>query len=332
MDGVLKGRVAVITGAGRGLGRTFALAMAHEGAKILVNDLGCEVNGTGSSKEPADSVVAEIKALGGEAVANYESIANSAGAQRIMDHARERFGRIDILVNNAGTLTHGFIWEIPDSDWDAGVQTNVNGYFYCTRAAAKVMKEQRYGRIINVSSGAGLGVRTETLYATVKEAQIGFTRTVAKDMAEFGVTCNALRPRAAATRFAFVQSLWDARKKTLPADEFKAWEDNRAAQSPEKIAPLAVYLASEASDHVSGCVFDMIQDYIALYDDPPRFARTVAGQDGDWKVQDLERVLPKTLLPAAAELTTVVLRRMTPDAQSWEFKNGELKSVPPQLR
>jgi NAD(P)-dependent dehydrogenase (short-subunit alcohol dehydrogenase family) len=331
VDGILKDRVAVITGAGRGLGRAFALAMAKEGAKVLVNDLGCSVSGQGSSTEPADGVVEEISRLGGTAAANYDSIADSASATRIIQSAVERFGKVDILVNNAGTITHGWIWEIPDSTWEGMVQVNVNGYFYSTRAACLVMKGQKYGRIINISSGAGLGVATEAAYSTVKEAQIGLTRTVAKDMAQFGVTCNAIRPRAAATRFAFTPELYASRKENLSESDFRDWQANRAAQTPEKIAPLAVYLASQQAGAVNGCIFDMLQNYIAIYDDPPRFAKTL-NMDGDWNIQDLELLIPKTLLKDPIAQSPVVVRRMTPDAQSWEWQAGELVSIPPQLK
>ena len=332
MADLLRDKVAVITGAGRGLGRAFAMAMAREGARVLVNDLGCDVEGLGHDPAPADEVVAEIRALGGTAVADYESIETSAGAERIMAAALRHFGRIDILVANAGTLTHGMVWEMGDESWERMVRININGTFYCARAACRVMKDQGWGRIIVNSSGAGLGVTHEVAYATVKEAQIGMARTIAKDMLAHGVTCNVLRPRAAATRLAHTPLIHAARRKTLNEAEYAAWERERAAQSPEKIAPLAVYLCTEHAAAITGCIFDMRENYIAIYDEPPRFARSVVKPAGPWEVDELIQVLPDTLLRELPPLAPTVLRRMMPDAKSWEWRDGALRETAPLLR
>ena len=157
MGELLIDRVAVVTGAGKGLGRAEALGLAAQGASVVVNDLGATIDGSGASEEPADEVVAEIKKNGGAAIANFDSVATEEGASRIIRTALENFGRIDVLVNNAGFTRDRMIYNIESDEWDAIIKTNLYGTFYCTRYACKVMKEQGYGRIVNTSSHSGLG-------------------------------------------------------------------------------------------------------------------------------------------------------------------------------
>jgi len=196
MGELLKGRVAVVTGAGKGLGRAEAIALAAQGAKVVVNDLGVATDGTGASKSPADEVVAEIKKAGGKAVACYASVAEIAGAESVVKTAVDSFGRIDVLVNNAGFNRDRMIYNTSDEEWDSVLQVNLSGTFYCTRAACKIMRQQNYGRIINTSSHAGLGNMGQANYSAAKEGIVGLTRTVARDMQRYGVTCNVIRPVA----------------------------------------------------------------------------------------------------------------------------------------
>jgi NAD(P)-dependent dehydrogenase (short-subunit alcohol dehydrogenase family) len=194
MGNMLKDKVAVVTGAGSGLGRAYALSMAAQGAKIIVNDIGTSAFGEGSTTDAADAVVAMIKRNGGEAAANYDSVAKVEGAKNIIDDAVKKFGRVDILVNNAGIIRGGLIYEINPEDWDRMIKVHLYGTFYCTRMAVPLMKEQKYGRIINTSSHNGLGQKGGVAYSAAKEGITGFSRSVARDMAEFGVTCNVIRP------------------------------------------------------------------------------------------------------------------------------------------
>ena len=197
MGDMLKGRVAVITGAGNGLGRAHAIGMAAQGARVVVNDIGTSFDGKGTSSDPADQVVKTIKQSGGSAVASYDSVATEEGAKKIIQTAMDSFGRLDILVNNAGIIRHHIVYEIPTEEWEAVVKTHLFGTFYCTRAATAIMKEQGYGRIINTSSHIGFGYEGQSTYSTVKEAIVGFSRSVARDMAKYGTTCNVIRPIAA---------------------------------------------------------------------------------------------------------------------------------------
>ena len=275
MGNMLKGRVAVITGAGNGLGRAHALGMAAQGAKVVVNDIGASTSGEGASSHPADVVVQTIKQNGGEAVANYDSVATEEGAKKIIGAAIDKYGRIDILVNNAGIIRGGFIYEIAPSDWDQMIKVHLYGTFYCTRHAAPLMKAQKYGRIINTSSHNGLGQKGGVAYSAAKEGITGFSRSVARDMAEFGVTCNVIRP-IAAWRGALVK--------------IKEFEDKR----PSGVAVLVTYLASEQADHINGCIFEVYDGHIGIFEEPPP-VKQVLWKDGDFTPEDLAQIMPHTL-------------------------------------
>jgi NAD(P)-dependent dehydrogenase (short-subunit alcohol dehydrogenase family) len=275
MGDMLKGRVAVITGAGNGLGRAHALGMAAQGASVVVNDIGTTTDGKGTSESPADQVVKTIKEKGGKAVANYNSVAEVEGARKIIQAAIDNFGRLDILVNNAGIVRAGAVYEIRPEDWDAVVKTHLYGTFYCTRFATPIMKERGYGRIINTSSHNGLGQATLATYAAVKEGITGFSRSVARDMGKFGVTCNVIRPIAA----------WRGAKVKI-----KEFEDNK----PEDVAVLVTYLASESADHINGCVFEVYNGHIGIFEEPPP-VKQVIWKDGQWTPEELARIVPRTL-------------------------------------
>ncbi|HEX7474774.1 MAG TPA: SDR family NAD(P)-dependent oxidoreductase [Dehalococcoidales bacterium] len=275
MGDMLKERVAVVTGAGNGIGRAEAIGLAAEGATVIVNDLGTSFDGLGTSDGPADRVVEEIKRSGGKAVANHNSVAIEAGANNIIQTALENFGRLDILVNNAGIIRNQPVFEIVTDDWDAVVKTHLYGTFYCTRAASAIMKQQHYGRIINTSSHIGLGFPGQATYSAVKEAIVGFSRSVARDMGKYGTTCNVIRPIAA----------WRG-----SPDKNEYMESNR----PEDVAALVTYLASEAADNINGCIFEVWKGHIGIFVDPPPVAQ-VLWKDGNWSPEELMRILPETL-------------------------------------
>ena len=275
MGDMLKGKVAVITGAGSGLGRAHALGMAAQGAKVVVNDIGTSFNGEGVSNNPADLVVSAIKQNGGEAVANYDSVATEEGAKTIIKTAIDKFSRLDILVNNAGIIRGSSIYKIDPTDWDQMIKVHLYGTFYCTREAAPYLIEQKYGRIINTSSHNGLGMKGGVAYSAAKEGITGFTRAVARDMAEFGVTCNVIRPIAA----------W--RGAPLKIKEF---EENR----PADVAVLVVYLASEAAGHINGCVFEVYNGHVGMFEEPPP-VKGVIYKDGSFTPEELAKIMPQTL-------------------------------------
>ncbi len=275
MGNMLKGRVAVITGAGNGLGRAHALSMAAQGAKIVVNDIGTSITGEGASGNPADIVVQTIKKNGGDAVASYDSVATEDSAKKIIQTAIDKFGRIDILVNNAGIIRSNSIYETKAEDWDQMLKVHLYGTFYCTRYAALLMKEQKYGRIINTSSHSGLGQKGGVAYSAAKEGITGFSRSVARDMAEFGATCNIIRPIAA----------WRGAQIKIQYFEEK---------TPAGVAALVTYLASEQADQVNGCIFEVFDGHIGIFEEPIPVAKVLC-KDGRFTPEELAEQMPKTL-------------------------------------
>ena len=198
MSNRLQGRVALVTGSGGGIGRAEALALAAEGAQVVVNDIGASVTGIEgqASRTPAEEVVAEIRQAGGEAVPNFDSVADHKAAERIIQATLDAFGRLDILVNNAGVLQEQMVWKISDEQWDREHGVHLKGAFNTIKFAAQIFRQQKSGRIVNTASPAGLGAMGHASYASAKEGVVGLTRTVAKDLGRYGVTCNAIRPAA----------------------------------------------------------------------------------------------------------------------------------------
>jgi NAD(P)-dependent dehydrogenase (short-subunit alcohol dehydrogenase family) len=282
----LKGKVAIVTGAGRGIGRGEALALASEGAKVIVNDLGGARDGTGASISPADEVVAEIKKLGGEAVANYDSVTSMQGGENIVKTAIDSFGKVDILVNNAGILRDRMVFNISEEDWDLVLKVHLYGHFHTIRAASPLFRQQRYGRIINTSSIAGLYATTygQANYGAAKEGIVGLTRKVARDMGRYGVTCNCIRPNAG-TRL----TLSDEMRKTWPKTAIEMLEQMK----PEDIAPLAVWLASDDAANVNGRVFYVETGRVGLYSEPVLEKQLV--KVGGWTIDELFSFMPVTL-------------------------------------
>ena len=276
MKSLLEGRVAVVTGSGGGIGRAEALAMVKQGAKVVVNDIGTSYDGYGASHSPADGVVKEIKDAGGIAVASYGSVAVEKEAESIIQTAIDNFGRIDILVNNAGVIRDPHnIYEVTTDDWDITLKTHLYGTFFCSRYACKYMKKQGYGRIISTSSHTGFGWRGFTYYSAVKEGIAGFTRTLARDMADFGVTANAIRPLAA----------WRGTKELTPA---------MALNSPEDVAILVAYLASEQAGNINGRIFEVWHGHVGIFIEPPP-VQEVIKKKGSFAIDELEEMIPQTL-------------------------------------
>jgi len=281
----LAGKVAVVTGAGRGIGRGEALALASEGVKVVVNDLGGAVDGSGAAHSPADEVVAEIKKLGGEAVANYDSVVSMKGGENIVKTAIDRFGKVDILVNNAGILRDRMLFKMTEEDWDTVLKVHLYGHFYTIKAVSPLFRQQRYGRIINTSSVAGLNATTygQANYGAAKEGIVGLTRKVARDMGRYGVTCNCIRPNAG-TRLTLSDEMKKARPEAMARFE---------QMKPEGIAPLVVWLASDDAANVNGRIFFVERGRIGLYSEPILEKQMV--KDGGWTIDELFMFMPVTM-------------------------------------
>ncbi|HTP61698.1 MAG TPA: SDR family NAD(P)-dependent oxidoreductase [Burkholderiales bacterium] len=244
---MLTGKVVVVTGAGGGIGRDFALAMAAHGAKVVVNDIGASVSGEGKDAGPAQKVVEEIKARGGSAIANTDSVAEWEAANRIVKTAIDAFGKIDVVVNNAGILRDRFFFNMSVEEWKAVIDVHLNGTFYVSRAASAYFKSQNSGRYINMTSTSGLiGNFGQANYAAAKLGIAALSKSMALDMAKYKVTSNCIAPFA-----------WSRMIGTIPAEtpDQKARLEKLKRMETAKIAPLAVYLASDASQDVTGQIF-----------------------------------------------------------------------------
>jgi hypothetical protein len=252
---LLQGKVAVVTGSGRGIGRAIALELAREGAKVVVNDVGCEIDGRGGAQDPAAQVVNEIKALGSDAAPNYDSVSDFNGAANIIKTAVDKFGRIDILVNNAGIVRDRSIAKMTEEDFDAVIAVHLKGTFNCGRHALPLMKEQNYGRVINITSSAGLrGNFGQSNYGAAKAGIMGLTLVWAIEMEKYGVTVNAMAP-AGMTRMT----------GTIPGID----KDNPPPEMNVALnAPMIAYLASEKAAHVNGQIFGRRGYAFTLFQQP----------------------------------------------------------------
>jgi NAD(P)-dependent dehydrogenase (short-subunit alcohol dehydrogenase family) len=256
MGSLLEGKVVVVTGAGGGIGRDFALAMAAHGARVVVNDIGASVSGEGRDTGPAQKVVDEIKAQGGSAVASTDSVADWESANRIVKTAIDTFGRIDCVVNNAGILRDRFFFNMSVEEWRTVIDVHLNGSFYVSRAAAPYFKSQNSGRYVNMTSTSGLvGNFGQANYAAAKLGIAALSKSMALDMAKYRVTSNCISPFA-----------WSRMIGTIPAEtpDQQARLEKMKRMATAKIAPLAVYLASDASQEVSGQIFAVRANEIFL--------------------------------------------------------------------
>jgi NAD(P)-dependent dehydrogenase (short-subunit alcohol dehydrogenase family) len=297
MADMLAGRVAVVTGAGRGIGRGVALGLAAEGARVVVNDYGVALDGSAPSTGPAFDVVEEIRRAGGEAVPSTDSVATWEGAARIIGTALETWGRLDALVTCAGILRDRMIFNMSEEEWDAVIAVHLKGTFNCVRHACTHMRERRYGRIVTFSSGAGLfGNPGQANYGAAKSAIGGLTKVAARDLGKYGITVNAICP-VAGTRMTVNEEVRRARE--LRRQQGIQREDRGVAQieelDPDDVAPMVVYLASEHAGGVNGQFFLCFGNQVALVSQP-RPVKTLYKADGDWTLDELEHLAPATVL------------------------------------
>ena len=281
--GRLDDKVAVITGAGRGIGREIALLMASEGAKVVVNDLGGNTDGTGTGKS-ADDVVLDIQAAGGEAASNTESIAEYSGGESLLQTALDNFGGMDILVNNAGILRDKTIFNMEEADWDAVLAVHLRGHYCCSRPFAKYIRENnRTGcRIINFSSVSGLyGNFGQANYGAAKAGIAGFSRVLALELAKYGCTVNTISP-GALTRM------------TIPLRKEEVGEDDLATGGPQHIAPICAWLASEEGAGISAEIFHTGRGSVAIMQQP-RVIKQFHKTQGTWSMEELDACVPQLL-------------------------------------
>jgi NAD(P)-dependent dehydrogenase (short-subunit alcohol dehydrogenase family) len=278
--GLLDGRVAIVTGSGRGIGRQFALGLAAEGAAVVVNDVGAKLDGTDASEDPASEVVAEIERAGGRAVANHDSVSDFAGAERIVGTAVDSFGQVDVLVNNAGIVRDRSLVKMEEAEFDAVIAVHLKGSFNCTRHAAPLMRDAGYGRIINITSSAGLrGNFGQTNYGAAKAGLMGMTFVWALELGKYGITVNAMAP-AGITRM--TESLYTGRGAEPPV-----------TLDPALNAPLVAFLASDRAGHVNGQIFGRTDYSFTLFQQPRQIAWMY--RDGGWTPSQVAEAFDQTL-------------------------------------
>lgn len=295
MAGKLEGRNAVVTGAGRGIGRAVALLLAQEGANVVVNDPGVNSDGTGHDNGPAEQVVAEIKAAGGNAIANTDTVATPEGGEAMVRQCVDTFGRIDILMNVAGILRDRMIFNMSEEEWDAVYEVHLKGHFNTIQPASILMRQQRYGRIVNFSSISGLrGISGQSNYGAAKAGIAGLTRVVARDLGKYGVTCNAIAPGAATRLTATIpDSARQLRAATQQAQQTQPPVQVVQA-TPEHVAPMTVWLCTDDAWNVNGKIFYVAGGVVSLaHEETP--IQTIQ-KDGMWTLEELASVVPGNLM------------------------------------
>jgi NAD(P)-dependent dehydrogenase (short-subunit alcohol dehydrogenase family) len=283
--GCLDGKVIVVTGSGRGIGREIALLAARHGARVVVNDLGGSAEGEGRDTGPAQEVVNEIRAAGGQAVANGDSVGDARGGDAIIKTALDAFGRVDGVVNNAGILRDRIFHRMSVADWDAVIQVHLNGSFYVAKAAALHFREQQSGAFVHFTSTSGLiGNFGQANYAAAKMGIVGLSKSIALDMARYNVRSNCISPFA-----------WSRLIGTIPTDtpeQQARVERIKTNLTAEKIAPVAVFLLSDLAKDVTGQIFAVRKNEVFLMSQP-RPIRS-AHRDGGWTPE----ALAETMVPA----------------------------------
>ncbi len=282
----LEDKIAVVTGAGRGIGKEIALMMASQGAKIVVNDLGGNTDGTGTGKI-ADDVVVEIRAAGGEAVSNTDSVADVSGGEALVQTALDSFGGMDILVNNAGILRDRTIFKMEESDWDAVMAVHLKGHYCCTRPFANYIRSENRtgGRVINFSSVSGLfGNFGQANYGAAKAGIAGFSRVIALELAKYGCTSNTISP-GALTRM------------TIPLRENRGenvGDSDIESGGPQHIAPICAWLASDASAGITSEIFHTGRGGVAIMQQP-KIIKQFKKRDGLWTMEELDQIVPQLI-------------------------------------
>jgi NAD(P)-dependent dehydrogenase (short-subunit alcohol dehydrogenase family) len=287
--GRLDGRVAIVTGAGRGIGRSVAKLLAAEGAAVLVNDLGSSVDGAGADAGPAGTVVTEITEAGGKAAVSGADVSDHAAAEALIGSAVEQFGRLDVVVNTAGILRDRMVFNMAEQEWDDVIRVHLKGSFNTTKFAAAHWRSERnadaQNRIINFTSVSGLhGSPGQANYAAAKMGIVGLTYSAANALAQYGVTVNAISP-AASTRMTDTVPAERRRSRTVTEDE----------RSPDNIAPVVAYLASADSGWITGRIIHSAGYEISLYNNPEPIARIIG--TSPWGLDDLAAQVERSFGP-----------------------------------
>ena len=291
MANLLQDKVAIVTGAGRGVGKGVAHQLAEEGAKVVVVDLGVNVDGTGANQSVAEQVANEIKEAGGTAVACAESVATMAGGENIIQTAIDSFEKLDIVVTCAGILRDRMVFNMSEEEWDDVIAVHLKGTFTIVKNACILFRQQRSGRVITFSSTSGLyGNSGQANYGAAKDGIAGFTRVVARDMGRYGVTANSISP-SASTRM--TTSVPEEARSLRASRGITSGSSTTLRGEPEDIAPFVTWLASDESSHVNGHVFHVTAGLISLLNETDPI-KTIH-KEGRWTLEELAKVFPATL-------------------------------------
>ena len=291
MGNLLQDKVAVVTGSGRGIGRGIVKLMAEEGAKVVVADLGVNVDGTGADTSFAEQVAGEIRQEGGQAVSCTESVATMVGGETIVQTAVDNFGKLDIVVTCAGILRDRMVFNMSEEEWDDVIAVHLKGTFSIVKHASILYRQQRSGRIITFSSTSGLyGNSGQANYGAAKDGIAGLTRVLARDLGRYGVTANAISP-AADTRM--TGTVPDEARALRTARGIGGGGAPRLRGQGDDVAPFVTWLASDEAAHVNGHVFHVTEGLVSLMNEPEA-VKTIS-KDGKWTVEELARVVPSTL-------------------------------------
>lgn len=309
MAGLLEGKVIAMTGAGRGIGRECALLAASEGARVVVNDPGVNPDGSGHDDGPAAQVVDEIKGAGGEAVANFADVSTMDGGESVVRSALDSYGRLDGLINLAAILRDRMVFNLTEQEWDDVIRVDLKGHFTTIKPASVLMRQQRYGRIVNFSSVSGLrGNSGQANYGAAKAGVAGLTWVAARDLGRYGVTVNAIAPGAATRLTATVPDSarqLRAARGIASAGAPAAAATNQAAEEaaqmrgPEMIAPMTVYLLLDEAWNINGKVFQVAGGQIGLLQDMyPPYKNLY--KHGQWTLDELRMLVPAQLMDGVA--------------------------------
>lgn len=286
----LKDKVAVVTGSGQGIGKAIAIGMGKEGAKVITNN-----RKPGTEGGDAETTAKEIKDAGGQAIPIYADVANFDEAQRLVQAAVDNFGRIDIVVTCAGADAPRMIWNMTEDEWDRCLNSYLKGTFNCVRHASVLMRQQRWGRIICMSSDAFLGTVGHANYGAAKGGVVSFAKSVAREMGRYNVTCNAIAPEAA-TRFTLSPDVVEGFKKRYESGLItkERLDELLGVPPPEHLSPFVVYLASDLAANINGQVIRLSGGEITLYSEPIRM-KSIFKPEGKWTQEELADLIPKTL-------------------------------------
>ncbi len=290
MGNRLKNKVAIVTGSGQGIGLAIAIAFAREGAIVITNN-----RTQGTEGGDAGTAAEQIKSIGGEAMPFFGNVAEFGVAEQIVKTAKDTYGRLDILVNNAGSDRPHMIWNMTEEEWDISVESFLKGSFNTSRFACGLMREQKWGRIINTTSTAWLGTVGHCNYGAAKAGIVGLTRAVAREMGRYNVTCNAYAPTAS-TRFSASEDIQAGFKKRYEAGLMtrERYEELTNLPDPMTLTPFLIYLCTDEAAEINGQVFDVTGGNIAMYSEPVK-QKAIDKKEGLWTVDELIKLVPTIL-------------------------------------